>query len=65
MKPFRFLLGLTAIFSAFFSSSCSKYKCCYAGYCDTISKDDFDSNSEFQSYIDYLEDLGAKCTGTV
>ncbi|MES2621901.1 MAG: hypothetical protein V4615_13710 [Bacteroidota bacterium] len=63
MKSIRFFLGLAALVTTLFSfNSCKKhYRCCSAGYCETISQEDFPSKESFRSYIKYLEANGYTC----
>jgi hypothetical protein len=65
MKNFK-LLGILAVACLFSFTSCKKsYKCCGkvggVEICDTIERDDFDSDEEFKDYIKGLEDNGADC----
>lgn len=63
MKKLRFFLSLATLFTSLFAfNSCKKsYRCCYAGYCETIDQRDFNSKEAFDSYIKYLRNSGATC----
>lgn len=60
---------LFAAFSAVFAlSSCTKCnECtdCPVGFEDTICRDGYDSNSDYQDAVDTAENAGCDCTSTV
>ncbi len=68
MKKAKFLLSIFSVLAGIMTfSSCKKsYKCCatYQGVeeCQTIQRNQFDSDKEFKDEIKYLEDEGYTCS---
>lgn len=67
MKKAKFLLSIFSVLAGIMTfSSCKKsYKCCYTYLgvkeCETIERNQFDSDKEFKDQIKYLEDSGVTC----